>query len=114
MQNHAIRKDVRTKQITRLYRMPNGFEFAGMPIPGWDAVMDLLTGLHFKLPHFQIINWDVALREDGTPVIIEYNLIDSSPMPKQLGNGPIFGDLTETVLQDLAKRRKNGYGKSKG
>ena len=113
MQDYAIRKDVRTKKITKLTRMPNGFEFAGLQIPGWEDTMDLLNKMHFKLPHFQIINWDVALREDGNPVIIEYNLIDSSPMPKQLGNGPIFGDLTESVLQDLARKRKNLHGKTK-
>lgn len=109
--DYAFVKDPKTKELTKIHQLPNDVSFAHVQIPFWEEIMQLLRKLHYKLPHFQLINWDVALREDGKPIIIEYNLIDTTPFPAQLGCGPIFGDLTETVLQDLASRKKRKYGK---
>lgn len=112
MIDYAFQENPATKELRKLTQLPNGVEFAQVQIPFWQDILCLLHKLHYKLPHFQIINWDVALKEDGTPIIIEYNLIDSTPFPDQLGNGPVFGDLTEVVLQDLATRKKSKYGKN--
>lgn len=106
MHDFALQKDLATKEMVQVTTLPTGTEFAGVQIPCWQEIVQLLRKFHYKLPHFQIINWDVALREDGIPVIIEYNLIDSTPFPDQLCIGPVFGDLTEAVLQELSPKRK--------
>lgn len=112
MMDFAFWEDRETHELLKLPKLPNGLEFANAKIPYWQEIMDLLRKLHYKLPHFHIIHWDVAIREDGTPIIVEYNLIDSTPFPDQLGNGPTFGDLTEAVLQDLAARKNRNHGKN--
>jgi len=111
MIDFAFQENPATRELRKVTELSNGVEFSRIQIPFWPEILQLLCKLHYKLPHFQIINWDVALSEDGTPIIIEYNLIDSTPFPDQLGNGPVFGDLTEEVLQDLASRKNRNYGK---
>lgn len=87
----------------------NRFKFSGMIIPNWNEVIKIISENHYKLPHFRIINWDVAIKEDGIPVIIEYNLIDASVSFHQLHTGPIFGDLTDDVLKEVfGVRNKTG------
>lgn len=83
-----------------------------LQVPSWQEVMQLTRKLHYKLAHFHLIHWDIALREDGTPIVIEYNLLDSTP-PIQLECGPVFGDMTETVLEELASGRNRKHGKNR-
>lgn len=109
MNDYAFQENHAENDLTKMTQLPGGAAFAGLQIPCWQEVQMLLRRLHYKLPHFRIINWDVALREDGTPIIIEYNLIDSTPFPDQLSSGPVFGDLTEAVLQELASGRNRKH-----
>lgn len=113
MIDYAFQENHAENDLRKMTELPSGAEFAQLQIPSWQEILNLLRRLHYKLPYFQIINWDVALRDDGTPIIIEYNLIDSTPFPDQLSIGPVFGDLTEEVLQDLASRRNHKHGKDK-
>lgn len=73
----------------------------GVSIPNWQEVTKLVTESHYKLPHFKIINWDIAIRDDAKPIIIEWNLIDASVSFHQLYAGPIFGKMTEEVLKEV-------------
>lgn len=81
-------------------------DMSELQIPFWEEIGKVLTRTHFKLAHFPIINWDVALSEDGTPVIIEYNLIDTDAYGYQVFGGPIFGDLTDQVLEECFGKKK--------
>lgn len=112
MMDYAFQENHAENDLTKMKELPSGADFAGLQIPQWQEIQNLLRKLHYKLPYFKIINWDVALQEDGTPIIIEYNLIDSTPFPDQLSIGPVFGDLTEEVLQDMASRKNRNYGKN--
>lgn len=77
-------------------------------VPHWKDIIKKLEEYHYKLSHFGIINWDVTLNNKNKPIIIEYNLLDSSVYFHQIHNGPIFGDLTLQVLNTL----KNGSKES--
>lgn len=44
---------------------------------------------HF--PHFQIIAWDIAIRQNNSPVIIEYNLANTIPDMTQMSEKPLLG-----------------------
>ena len=61
---------------------------------------------HKLLSRFEIISWDFAVEENGEPVLIEYNLNYPDVMIYQMNNGPLFGSLTERVLEDVKKRQK--------
>lgn len=84
-------------------RLDSFKHFDDLNVPYWDEIMKLLEETAFKLSHFKIINWDVSVDKNGVPIIIEYNLMDSSPYFHQLNVGPIFGDLTEEILNNIFK-----------
>lgn len=76
-------------------------------IPNWDEVILLLKQTHYKLAHFGIVYWDVSISQNGNPIILEYNLLDSDAYAYQYGVGPFFGDMTEQVLSEIYLQQKN-------
>lgn len=90
-----------TRDLIKQFGLPNGLDFCGLQIPEWQNIKQLVVQTHYKLAHFQLINWDIAIQEDGTPIVVEYNLIDASVSFHQLNVGPIFGELTEEVLMEI-------------
>ena len=79
-------------------RHPNGLLFKDIYVPSYDRIVDVAKKCHALLPYFNIIGWDFAVREDGVPVLIEYNLM---PDQNQVAGGPGFGDLTDEVLDEV-------------
>ena len=47
------------------------------------------------------MSWDIAIDEDGNPVLIEANMRKGSVNFHQFNNGPLFGELTERVLNEI-------------
>lgn len=87
---------------------PDGCRFEGFVIPNWNKCVDLVKN---AAPRFgriaKLIGWDIAIAENGEPVLIECNLMDSGCESLQFDNGPMFGDLTDEVLDYVrANRRK--------
>jgi hypothetical protein len=82
-------------------RHPQGFEFSDFVVPSFDKVKELVIREQTKLAHFRLISWDIAVAEDGEPVLIEANLGNGSVRIHQFNNGPLFGDLTDDVLQEV-------------
>ena len=58
------------------------------------------------LSRFGIISWDFAVDENSEPILIEYNLNYPDVMIYQMNNGPLFGDLTQTILEDVREKLK--------
>lgn len=73
-------------------------------IPYWNDINKIIVSSHYKLSHFKLINWDIAI-ENKKPIIIEYNLLDSSIYFHQIFMGPIFGDITTKVLNFIRDSR---------
>ena len=77
---------------------PNGTSLKGLKIDNFDKITKLLEKLSYNFQQMHLIGWDIAIREDGEPVVIEVNL-DSCVLPThQLFNGPIFGNRTQEVM----------------
>lgn len=76
-----------------------GHIFEGVQIPGLAAVRSLVEELHARLLHFDLVSWDIAIDENGTPVLIEFNILGQGLQVHQLNNGPVFGDFTDYVLK---------------
>lgn len=75
--------------------------FDGYSLPSFEQVKELVLKASYMVPHFRMVAWDVSVLEDGTPVLIEANLYDGQLDSHQIHNGPLFGDSTEKILDEI-------------
>lgn len=86
----------------RFYKHPQGVSFESVTIPNFDECTNLVTMLAKRFSSLsRLISWDLAIDEAGHPILIEFNLTWGQLDFHQYCNGPIFGDLTEDVLNDI-------------
>ena len=78
-----------------------GVKLEGYKVPSFDKAIDLVKFSHMQLPYFNLIGWDIAIEEDGSPIMIELNL---NPDLSQSANGPAFGEYTDEILGDAMSR----------
>ncbi|MBD5311275.1 MAG: hypothetical protein HDS13_03820 [Bacteroides sp.] len=76
-------------------------KFNSVIIPNFSEVVEIVKREAKKHPHFRLISWDIALDQDNQPVLIEANLKYGELEFHQLNNGPIFGDDTKTILDEV-------------
>ena len=79
--------------------------FEGYPIPSFDRVKAMVLQASYMVPHFRMVSWDVSVLEDGTPILIEANLYDGQLDFHQIHNGPLFGEQTERILDEVFKHK---------
>lgn len=84
----------------------SGRMFENVVLCGHDEICSQIKKAHKILSRFGIISWDFAVDENGEPILIEYNLNYPDVMIYQMNNGPLFGDLTQTVLEDVREKLK--------
>ena len=80
----------------------SGVRLEGYRVPSFDKAIELVKFSHMQLPYFNLIGWDIAIEEDGSPIMIELNL---NPDLSQSANGPAFGEYTEVILKDAVSRK---------
>ncbi len=78
--------------------------FEDYPIPSFNKAMDLVKKASLMVPHFRLVAWDVAILQDGTPTLIEANLYDGQLDSHQIHNGPLFGEETVKILDEVFKK----------
>jgi hypothetical protein len=83
-----------------------GTVLEGFEIPSYFKAIETVKQLHYQLPFFNLIGWDVAIDEEGDPVIIEWN---ADPGLSQSAYGPGFGKYTERILRELWPRKNTRY-----
>lgn len=76
-------------------------KFCDVVIPNFSTILDEVTVLQWQLPQFRLLSWDIAVSEDGSPVIIEVNMHSGQLDFHQLNNGPVFGKDTRKVLSEI-------------
>ncbi len=81
-------------------RHPQGFDFRGFQVPSFEKVKALAVRMAERIPYTRLIAWDIAVGEDGEPVLIEYNDIGELGF-MQYANGPLFGDYTDRLLSEV-------------
>lgn len=86
---------------TRVRKHPQGFVFEGFKVPGYNEAVDLVKKAHPMVSHFRLVGWDIAIGEDGEPILIECNMRKNGIELHQFSNGPLFGDLTDRVLDEV-------------
>lgn len=70
-------------------------------LPSFDKAKNMVLKAHLCVPHFKMVSWDIAIGEDGEPILIEANLSDGEVLFHQLNNGPLFGDDTKEILDEV-------------
>ena len=81
-----------------------GTAFESVIIPNYSECVDIVMGLANRFATVsRLISWDLAIEESGHPLIIEFNASWAGVDVHQLCNGPIFGDKTDEVLEDVFK-----------
>lgn len=91
--NYAIDHDLK-----KYSAIPSGFAFAGQAVPSYQKVCRLVETAHQRVAHFGFAFWDVCVREDGEPVIVEMNLKNPDSTIPQVCSGPLFGAYSDQVL----------------
>ncbi|MGI6170007.1 MAG: sugar-transfer associated ATP-grasp domain-containing protein, partial [Christensenellales bacterium] len=86
------------RQSQWMTRHPGGTVFSEVTVPSYQRVLATIRRVHQNIPYFRIIGWDFAIDREGDPVFIEYN---GAPGMNQVSCGPLFGDLTESVLNTI-------------
>ncbi len=80
---------------------PQGLVFKGYKVPGYDKAIALIKKAHPIIGHFRLVSWDIAIDENGDAVLIEANMRNGGINLHQFSNGPLFGDLTDEVLNEI-------------
>lgn len=84
---------------------PDGLIFEGFPIPSYKKAIELVETAHPLIAHFRLVSWDIAIDKNGEPILIEANMRKGSINFHQFNNGPLFGDLTERVLNEVFSKK---------
>ena len=105
----AIKPDgwLHEKSVTRAStwtdETASGIKLKDIRVPNYEGIKETVKRLHYQLPYFNIIGWDFAVGEDGTPIFIEFN---TKPGQNQISCGPTFGDLTDEVLEEVFIKKR--------
>ena len=76
-------------------------------VPGYDKLIKLAETLHDRFLNFtRLISWDFAIDADGDPILIEMNATHGGISFHQMCNGPLFGDLTDEVLEYVRTHKR--------
>lgn len=84
----------------------SGITLDGYQLPSYDRAIEMVKRLHLKLPFFNIVGWDIAVQEDGEPVLIEFN---TNPGLSQSAFGSGMGEYTERIIRELWPRPNSWF-----
>ena len=81
---------------------PGGTHFESITIPHFSECLDMATTLAKRFVAItRSISWDLAISEDGHPILLEANLSGGGLDVHQVCNGPLYGDLTHDVVAEV-------------
>lgn len=79
-----------------------GVVLEGYEIPSYEKAVETVKKLHYSLPLFDLVGWDISIDRDGEPVLIEWN---GRPGPSQTACGTGYGDMTERIITEVWNRK---------
>ena len=80
---------------------PDGGNFSSVKFDFMDKVKSLVKEAAQRFPHFRLIGWDIAIDDKNNPLIIEANLTMSGMDVIETIGGPLFGEYTDKVLEEV-------------
>lgn len=78
----------------------------GQQIPGYKEALSLVVEAHSHVTKYGFIGWDIAIGNDGAPILVEPNFSISGIRERELCNGPLFGNLTKEILDQVFPKKK--------
>lgn len=96
----------------RITELPSGVKLGEggfSKVPCFDSVLKTAEKAHFCIPKIKVVSWDIAVDDENEAEIIEANFAGDLRMHQVL-TGPVFGDMTEAILNSyvLPKFHKSG------
>lgn len=85
---------------------PDGGSFSQVQFEFMEKINSMVKKAALRFPHFRLIGWDVAVGKDSEPIIIEANLTMSGMDVIETICGPLFGEYTEQVLEEIFLKKK--------
>ena len=79
----------------------NGVRIEGKELPNFQKIQSIVKKCAERLPYARYIGWDIAIRHDGEPVLIEINIKGPGGNIMQIPNGPLFGEYRDIILEDI-------------
>ena len=73
----------------------------GKPLPHLDKAYELASRAHLMVPRFRLVCWDIAIDEAGEAVLLETNLSLGEIVNVQVCNGPLFGEDTRAICEEV-------------
>jgi hypothetical protein len=95
-----------SKDFTWLDGYERGLYREEFTVPAMNKVYSVIKDIHPRLSHFKILGWDFSVDETSEPVLIEFNPIPGFLSSQLSVCKPIFGELTEWILNDYYFERK--------
>lgn len=68
-------------------------------VPCFDSVLEMAEKAHYCIPKIKVVSWDIAVDDENEAEIIEANFAGDLRMHQVL-TGPVFGDMTEAILDN--------------
>ncbi len=91
-----------------ILKTDTGIVLEGYPVPSYDKAIGMVKRLHQRLPYFNLVGWDIAIQEDGEPVLIEFN---TNPGLSQSAFKSGMGEYTERIIRELWPRPNTWFPK---
>ena len=79
--------------------------FDGYEIVGYDKAIELIEKAHPMVPYFRMISWDIIIDENGDAHMLEANFSKGCLDFHQLTKGPLFGEDTKKILDEVFGRK---------
>lgn len=84
---------------------PQSGAFSNNKIPNFEKCINLVKMLAPRVAHIsKLCSWDLCVDHTNMPVLIEVNLSFGDIQLHQVVNGPIFGNLTPVILNEILKK----------
>ena len=96
-------KDIAYDSLGNKYaEHPQGGILSKYKIPNFYKCVDMVKFLAPRLSHIsKLCSWDICVDSNDMPLLIEVNLSYGDVQLHQITNGPIFGDMTATILNEV-------------
>ena len=82
-------------------------KFPTVVIPNFEQIKATLSELVWMLPQFRMLSWDIAIDQSGNPILIEVNMHSGQLDFHQLCNGPVFGNSTSEIIEEIFPQSKS-------
>ncbi|QQK74195.1 hypothetical protein HUG15_00225 [Salicibibacter cibarius] len=92
---------------THTHHPTTGYCFADLePIPNFDEFKQIAKDCHKNILHLNFISWDIVVNFDGKPIFLEANFAGLLSYYQLAAQKPVFGDLTDEILQYVSNELK--------